>query len=1486
MKPIQNHIPVVFLCLASLAAAEDGGSTYYWTAGGDGVSLFGESNWTANPDGSGGNIPAINPNQALTSDLVVTSGNVGGAGATGILLFSTGCLEMSGGTLAFANGNGVSGGLLTFLQNANLEASFLEDAQVSATGSAQLVISGSLTDSTLNQTGATVTLSSAINSQITLANGSLTITSATPFVDTVVDFPLGSNGQANFPNIPANDIIIDYLGNFTVDSQPAVISGSEKNISVLTDGAGGSVVTPSSEFTDSDSDGLDDAWEEANFGDLSRDGTGDADSDGLTDLEEFNLATDPNDSDTDRDQLSDGLEVNTYETNPLDSDSDDDSNPDGFEVAKGTDPNLSSSRTEQPNILFIFADDLGYGDLGVLFQNAKSGKKHKTPFFDQMAAEGLILDRHYCPAPVCAPSRGSLLTGLHQGHANIRNNQFDKALEDNHNLATTLRSAGYSTHIIGKYGLQGAGNSPAEWEAYPTKRGFDTFYGYVRHGDGHTHYPFHNTPSRGAKELYDQDRMVRDELNRCFTPDLFTARAKRLIADEVNDGDDQPFFLYLAYDTPHAALQLPTVAYPGENNSDDLDTSGLGLNGGVQWLGTPGSVINTATGTIDSYRHPDYTTAVNNSWTDVEERFATLVRRMDDNLGDLRQTLVDLGIAENTLIIFTSDNGPHAEDYLSNAQTNDGSSYLPNSFQSYGPFDGIKRDCWEGGIREPSLVYWPQTIPAGTITTQHSQFHDWMPTLCDLAGLPSPARTDGVSLAPLLLNPDNPTGQEQPTTYIEYSTSGSTPNYTGGSQGGRTRNQVQVIFIDDYKGIRINTSGSEDNFEIYDTIADPGETTDLFATPPSGQEAYFAELQQRMQDRVLQLRLADGSASRPYDNAEIPASAAPANITPGLQYQSYTGFWPWVPDFSELTAQSEGISTTGLDLSVLPVSESDRGIYYEGYLQIPTAGNWTFTLTSDSGAIVRIHDILAIDDDYQHDGSPVNQTLNLASGFHPIRIYYKNSVTLTPELDLRWSGPGVVNQVIPASAFVIEGEPDPVPVVNDDNASTSATDISASPVTIFPLTNDLDDGLPAPLSLVSFSQPIGGSVSQSGESLTFIPEVGFFGPTSFDYTVTDGENTVSGKITVTVTYEPEDIWLPFQACDSSDIVRANGETVGTTSATVTRIEGRHGQGLSFDGDASDFPLPGLTNLPTGSQPRTLMAWVRVPAGQAGENQTIFGYGENINGERFSFRLNGSPFSNNPGTSNQAVRLEVQGGNIVGNTLVDDGLWHHVAVVCDDFNGNGSLEVQETRIYVDGILDTDPTGGLPAAASANRNINTAAGTTPVLGGSNHADSYTFLGDIDEFRIFPRALSSAEILNIATAESQVSEAWHRRFFGDTAPTEWTQDSDFDNLTRLEEYAFGGNPRIPDAELVAPRITYNSMTGKLEFIFRRRVPSTLYGLLYTAEASRDLIDWTTLSTIETGSSPLPSHDCLEEAFFETSASSLTEPKQFSRIKVELVP
>lgn len=626
---------------------------------------------------------------------------------------------------------------------------------------------------------------------------------------------------------------------------------------------------------------------------------------------------------------------------------------------------------EQPNVIFILADDLGWGDLGVLHQNAsKHPLKHKTPHLDRMAADGVLMPSHYCPAPVCAPSRASLLMGVHQGHATVRNNQFDKALNNNHNLATVMKAAGYRTALIGKYGLQGEGKNPATWPAYPTKRGFDEFFGYVAHRDGHVHYPADDWPlgnseaHRVGKDLWWNNKEISQDLQKCYTTDLFTARTKHWIAEHQKTNAKQPFFIYLAFDTPHGALQIPTVAFP----------DGKGLNGGVQWIGQPGEMINTATGTIDSYRHPDYT---GKNWADVEERFATMVRRIDNCVGDLLQTLRDLGIADNTMVVFTSDNGPHHESYINNFD------YEASSFQSYGPFDGTKRDTWEGGIRMPTVAWWPGHIPAGSVHKKATQFHDWMPTFAQLAGVAAPARTDGVSMANSLQGKKD-TGES--TVYVEYEQNGKSKRYSHflKSRKGRKRGEMQVVHVDGYKGIRTDIKSHADPFEIYDVSVDPGERKNL-----AGTSQLFEELQQKMKDRVLRLRIANASAQRPYDNEPIPgyAKALIEGSGSGTIGKVYEGEFPYVPNVAALVP-SKISKIYGSEPDSMSVEASQPcAVQFLRWIHVAEPGVHEITFKTSTRAFVRIHDAGVVDADFGYvSGTTKTASIRLGKGYHPVSV--------------------------------------------------------------------------------------------------------------------------------------------------------------------------------------------------------------------------------------------------------------------------------------------------------------------------------------------------------------------------------------------------------------------------------------------------------------------------------------------------------------------
>ncbi len=668
----------------------------------------------------------------------------------------------------------------------------------------------------------------------------------------------------------------------------------------------------------------------------------------------------------------------------------------------------NAASTPHPNIIFILTDDLGWGDLGVFYQNGRRAADVRsrpwtfTPNLDKLAAEGVQLRDHYCAAPVCAPSRASILLGVSQGHANVRDNQFDKALENNHTLATVLDQAGYATVAVGKWGLQGVGvgeNSPATWPAFPTKRRFGAFFGYARHMDGHEHYPkealyFKNHEPR---QVWDGTTDVTAELDKCYTADLWTAWAKQWIVEHERTNAARPFFMYLAYDTPHAVTELPTQAYP----------AGGGLHGGMQWLGTPGHVISTASGKIDSWIHPDYRNATydddNNSttpevpWPDVDKRYATAVRRLDDAIGDIEKLLQDLKIDQDTLVVFTSDNGPSIESYLPHEPLR------ADFFDSFGPFDGIKRDCWEGGEREPTLAWWPGHIPAGRVVTRPSVSYDWLRTFAEVANVPAPARADGVSLLPEL------TGQgvqrDRGYIYVEYFEGDRTPNYQdfAPSHRGRLRQQMQAIRIGDYVGVRYDIKSQADPFEIYAVNPDTHEATNLAPQMP--------DLERRMKTLSLQVRRPNNSAHRPYDHELVPAAPS-VPVTGGVNWQAYKGDYPWVPDFETLKPMAHGTESRP-DLSKRP-RDQNIGMFFTGYLDIPRDGDYTFYLEADTGAELRIHDATVIDADFGYrGGEEVSGSIRLQAGLHPFRLYYARRSSGTPSLKFSWSGPGIPKATIP-----------------------------------------------------------------------------------------------------------------------------------------------------------------------------------------------------------------------------------------------------------------------------------------------------------------------------------------------------------------------------------------------------------------------------------------------------------------------------------------
>ncbi|MGZ3753649.1 MAG: sulfatase-like hydrolase/transferase [Mucilaginibacter sp.] len=649
---------------------------------------------------------------------------------------------------------------------------------------------------------------------------------------------------------------------------------------------------------------------------------------------------------------------------------------------------------EKPNIIFILTDDLGYGDVGVFFQSQrqKSGDRSKpfelTPNLDQMAANGARFTQQYCNAPVCAPSRASLLTGVNQGNASVRDNQFDKALENNHTIATVLKQAGYQTVAIGKWGLQGVKEEAPNWPAHPLKRGFDHYFGYMRHADGHEHYPVEGL-YRGKKEVWNDYTEISAGLSKCYTADLWTAAAKKWIVDYQKSNDArEPFFMYLAYDTPHAVIELPTQAYP----------AGGGLKGGLQWLGEPGHMINTATGNIDSYRYPEYANATydddNNPatpevpWPDTYKRYATATRRIDDAVGDIMQLLKDLNIADNTLVIFTSDNGPSIESYLP-------ASFKPNQptfFGSTGPFDGIKRDCWEGGLRMPTIAEWPGHIKPGKVINTPSMLSDWMATFADVAHLQAPARTDGVSLLPAITGKGK---QQNGLVYVEYFEEGKTPNFKEfeASRRGRKRDQMQAIRAGDLVGVRYQVKTADDDFEIYNAVTDPKEIDNLALKPG------YKNIQEEMKAKVLQVRHADTEAPRPYDNVLIPANTVTGELKRGIRWEFYDGNFPWVILPNNITGSKKGIAKI---INGKEVSGKTGMVCYEGFIKIAEDGKYSFSLQVKGKAFLRLHEAALIDEDfgYQSD-TEISNSVNLKAGFHQVKLFYLPQKGKDPQVKFR-----------------------------------------------------------------------------------------------------------------------------------------------------------------------------------------------------------------------------------------------------------------------------------------------------------------------------------------------------------------------------------------------------------------------------------------------------------------------------------------------------
>lgn len=419
------------------------------------------------------------------------------------------------------------------------------------------------------------------------------------------------------------------------------------------------------------------------------------------------------------------------------------------------------NQPQKPNIIYILADDLGYGDLGCYGQ-----KIIQTPRLDNMAEEGMRFTDHYAGSTVCAPSRCTLMTGMHTGHARVRGNANVPLRPEDVTVAEMLKTAGYNTALIGKWGLGEAGST-----GMPNKQGFDYFFGYLNQIRAHNSYPDFLWRNEEKIPLDNEIEIIQETYAKgigsvarkknTHSHDLFTDEALNFI----ENNQDSCFFLYLAYTIPHA-------------NNEGIRMGQIGME--VPDLGI--------------YKEKD--------WPQAQKAHAAMITYLDKDVGRILDKLNILGIDQRTLVIFTSDNGPHAEGGAD-----------PAFFNSNGPLKGMKRELYEGGIRVPMIAWWPNKIAPGTESHHISAFWDFLPTACELAQVNNPI-TDGISFLPELVGNAQPSHEYLYWEFME--------------RGGR-----QAIRKGKWKAVKYDMSANPDvPIQLYDLGKDLGEENDISAEYP------------------------------------------------------------------------------------------------------------------------------------------------------------------------------------------------------------------------------------------------------------------------------------------------------------------------------------------------------------------------------------------------------------------------------------------------------------------------------------------------------------------------------------------------------------------------------------------------------------------------------------------------------------------------------
>ncbi len=418
-------------------------------------------------------------------------------------------------------------------------------------------------------------------------------------------------------------------------------------------------------------------------------------------------------------------------------------------------PRRSGPRT--PNIIFILADDLGYGDLGCYGQ-----KKIKTPNIDKLASEGMRFTQVYAGCTVCAPSRAALMTGVHSGHGLIRGNAKLALRTEDRTVAEVLKDAGYRTGAFGKWGLGDEGTT-----GYPGRKGFMDWFGFLDQGLAHNYYPEKISRYSWIKKSEETFTIFENQggQKKRYIHDSFTVGASNFFRINYPSFENKysPLFLYLAYTTPHANNELARATGNGMEVPSDAPYSAF-------------------------------------SWPQPEKNKAAMITRLDKDVGVILATLESYKQSSNTVIFFSSDNGPHKEG------GND-----PKFFESSGPLRGIKRDLYEGGIRVPMIVWWPGKIAAGKVSSEPWAFWDFLPTAADFAGTKIPEGIDGISMWPTIMGYKQTNRHE--FFYWEFHERGS----------------KQAVRMGDWKAVR---TAPDKALELYDLKTDVGEKSNVAEKNP------------------------------------------------------------------------------------------------------------------------------------------------------------------------------------------------------------------------------------------------------------------------------------------------------------------------------------------------------------------------------------------------------------------------------------------------------------------------------------------------------------------------------------------------------------------------------------------------------------------------------------------------------------------------------